>query len=210
LSHSDRHPMGTMGTGRIEALCDGVFAIIMTLLVFDIKLPNVAPAQLPSAIIDLWPSFVGYAVSFVLLGIYWLGHRAQYQYILHADQNLHWLNILFFAFSGLIPFSTGLVALYHDQWLAVALYGLNLILIGVSLYLHWQYAIHHPRLVTDELTPTVARFGSLRCLLAPFCYLIAVLLGLLNPLVSLVLFALVPVLYIVPPLQRLWLRFAQR
>ena len=209
MSDHDPHPVGTMGTGRIEALSDGVFAIIMTLLVFDIGIPSVPPQELPAAMVSLWPNFIGYAVSFVLLGIYWAGHRAQYNYILHVDSNLQWLSLLFFAVSGLVPFSTGLVSRYPDQWLAVAFYGMNLVLIGVALYLHWLYAIHHPQLVADDLTPFVRRFAAQRCLLAPACYLVAIVLGLANPLISLLVFALVPVLYIVPAFQRLWLRLAR-
>ena len=210
MSDHEIHPVGTMGTGRIEALSDGVFAIIMTLLVFDIKLPDVPPQELASAILLLWPSFLGYGISFVLLGIYWIGHRAQFQFIQHADQNLHWLNMLFFALSGLIPFSTGLVSGYHDQFLAVALYGLNLSLIGVALYFHWLYATHNTRLVGEALSPVVIRFGTQRCLLAPTGYAIAILMGLISPIVSLILFAVVPIFYIVPWLQRVWLHFAQR
>lgn len=209
MSDHDPHPVGTMGTGRIEALSDGVFAIIMTLLVFEITIPSVPPQDLPAAVISLWPYFIGYAVSFVLLGIYWTGHRAQYNYIVHADTNLHWLNMLFFAFSGLVPFSTGLVSRYPDQWLAVALYGLNLIMIGVALYLHWLYATRHSRLVGDDMTPFVRRFATQRCLLAPACYLVAIVLGLITPFLSLFVFALVPIFYILPAFQRLWLHLAR-
>ena len=210
MSDSQRHPTGTMGTGRIEALCDGVFAIIMTLLVFDIKVPDVDPAQLATGLATLGPRLIGYGVSFVLLGIYWLGHRAQYQYIRHADQNLHWLNMLFFAFSGLIPFTTGLVSQYPAQFLAVAIYGVNLVLIGLALYVHWLYVVRHPRLVKEDLTPMVARYASIRCLLAPACYTVAMGLGFLNPLIALVLYALVPLLYIFPLMQGTWLRLASR
>ena len=210
MSDTGKHPVGTLSTGRIEALSDGVFAIIMTLLVFDIKLPEVPPAELTTALISLWPSYLGYFISFVLLGIYWIGHRAQFQFIQRADQNLHWLNMLFFALSGLIPFSTGLVSSYHDQYLAVALYGLNLSLIGIALYFHWLYATHNKDLVGDALSPMVIRFGTQRCLLAPAGYAIAIVLGLISPIISLILFAVVPIFYIVPYLTRVWLHLAQR
>ena len=210
MNETKSHPTARLGTGRIEALCDGVFAIIMTLLVFDIKLPQVPPDELLTSILMLWPSFIGYAISFVLLGIYWVGHRAQFQFILYADQNLHWLNMLFFAMCGLTPFSTGLLSQYHDQWLAVALYGLNLSLIGIALYLHWLYATRHTSIVGDDISPVVVRYGSQRCLLAPIGYTIAVLLGLISPIISLVVFGVVPLVYIVPSITRAWLKFAQR
>jgi uncharacterized membrane protein len=210
MSDKQPHPVGTMGTGRIEALSDGVFAIIMTLLVFEITIPSVPPQELPAALISLWPYFVGYAISFVLLGIYWTGHRAQYIYILHADTNLHWLNMLFFSLCGLVPFSTGLVSRYPEQPLSVVFYGLNLALIGVALYLHWLYATHDSRLVADDLTPLVRRFGAQRCLLAPAIYVVAIAVGLVNPTISLLVYALVPIFYILPSFQRLWLRLARQ
>lgn len=210
MSNARPHPVGTMSPHRIEALSDGVFAIVMTLLVFDITLPDVPPNELPAALVSLWPNFLGYGISFVLLGIYWVGHRNQYNYIRHADQNLHWLNILFFAFAALVPFSTGLVSRYPGQQLAISIYGLNLILIGVSLYFHWRYATHHRQLVDEDIPQAVVRLGTQRCLLAPAGYLVAVAVGLVSPLVSLILYATVPLLYIVPSLQRLWAHLAHR
>lgn len=204
MSGKQEHPVGATSTGRIEALCDGVFAIIMTILVFDIKLPQPASERLLTDLPTIWPGFLGYVVSFWVLGVYWLGHHAQYQHIRYANQNLHWLNFLFFAISGLIPFSTGLVTLHHDQWLAVAIYGTNMVLIGVALYLHWLYATRHPILTDESLPPGVVVFGTIRCLFAPIWYAIAIVLGLLNPRISWVLFAFVPIIYTAPPFQGMW------
>src|SRR5262249_46453987 len=82
MQATEGHPVHRTGTQRIEALGDGVFAIVMTLLIFDLKLPEVeAPAALGPALLALWPSFLAFAISFGLLGIYWLGHRAQFQFI---------------------------------------------------------------------------------------------------------------------------------
>jgi uncharacterized membrane protein len=206
---ADANPHNLLPTNRIEALCDGVFAIIMTLLVFDIRLPDSPPDQLAITLRSVWTSFLGYVVSFLLLSIYWMGHRSQYQLIRFADHNLHWLNLLFFALAGMIPFSTGLLAHYNDQWLAVVVYGLNLILIGVALYFHWRYAVGHPELTDGPLPPEVVRFGTIRCLLAPVCYVVAIGVGILDPRISLFAFALVPFLYIIPPLQRMWLHLAR-
>ena len=204
------HPVGTMSTHRIEALADGVFAIVMTLLVFDLRVPEVPAAELPSALIGLWPKFLGYAVSFVLLGIYWIGHRNQYNYIKRADQNFHWLNILFFGMVCLVPFSTGLVSRYPDVWLVVALYGLNLTLIGVCLFFLWTYATYRYHLVDPDLPPPVMRLARQRSLLAPACYVVAIVVGLINPTFSLVIYALVPLLYIFPGLQHFWTYLAHR
>lgn len=198
------HPVGSMSTHRIEALADGVFAIVMTLLVFDLRVPEVAVADLPRALFGLWPKFLGYVVSFVLLGIYWVGHRNQFNFVKRADQNFHWLNILFFGMVCLVPFSTGLVSRYPHTWLVVAVYGLNLIMIGVCLFLIWTYATYRFHLVDQNLPQPVMRLARQRSLLAPACYLVAILVGLINPTYSLFIYALVPLLYIFPGLQHFW------
>jgi len=178
----------------------------MTLLVFDIKLPSVPPERLPAALLELWPSFMGYFISFVLLGIYWLGHRTQFEFIRHADQNLHWINIAFFACSAFIPFSTGLVSHYPRNWLALSIYSLNLIVIGMALYWHWAYAVKHTRLVDDNIPRGIIRYGKQRSLLAPCCYVIAIAMSFITPYLSLAVFILVPILYIVPSIRAFWLR----
>lgn len=196
---------GMMDPGRVAALSDGVFAIVMTLLVFEIKLPE----QSVSILADLYGlrfSLIGYVVSFALLGIYWVGHRAQFHYIRRADQNFHWLNLLFLAFSAVIPFTTRLLSSHPGQPLAIAVYGGNLILIGLSLYLIWTYATRGHRLVDKDLASMVIRFGTLRCLLAPAGYVVAIAASFIDPAISLIVFVIVPVLYILPGLHRMWVR----
>jgi uncharacterized membrane protein len=199
-----------MSSTRIEALADGVFAIVMTLLVFDLRLPEVPLEELPAALIALWPKFLGYAVSFLLLGIYWIGHRNQFNFIRRADQNFHWLNIFFFGVVCLVPFSTGLLSRYPDAVLAIAIYGLNLISIGVALFFIWTYATYRGHLVDGDLPPAVVRLGKQRSLLAPACYIVAILAGFINPRISLVIYALVPLIYIFPGLQHFWTYLAHR
>ena len=203
-------PIGAMSTHRVEALADGVFAIIMTLLVFDIRVPEVPPDQLPAALLELVPNLEGYLISFVLLGIYWIGHRNQFNFIRRADRNLHWLNILFFGLAGLVPFSTGLVARYPSELLVETIYGLNLMAIGLALFLHWSYATRNFRLVDPGMSRAAIRLGKQRSLLAPACYGVAILLGLINPRLSLVVYALVPILYIFPGVQKFWHHLAHR
>ena len=203
-------PVGSMSTHRIEALADGVFAIVMTLLVFDLRVPEGPAAELPATLIALWPKFLGYAISFVLLGIYWVGHRNQFNFIKRADQNFHWLNILFFGAVCLVPFSTGLVSRYPGEWLVIAIYGANLILIGVCLFLLWTYATYRYHLVDPDLPQPVMRLARQRTLLAPAFYVVAIVVGLINPRFSLIIFALVPLLYIFPGLQHFWTYLAHR
>lgn len=192
-------------TSRIEALTDGVFAIVMTLMVFDIRVPLEAPDGLGRAVAELWPKFFAYAVSFVQLGIYWAGHRSQYNFIRREDHALRWISLLFLAIVALVPFSTQLLGNYLDHRLALALYAANFIALSLVLCWHWLHATGDRRLVPRELEPAVISTGVRRCLTAPLLYGVALALSLVSPVVTLVLYAVVPAVYVFPTLiDRLW------
>lgn len=129
-----------LGRNRVEALTDGVFAVAMTLLVLDIKVPELAQelasAELPYRLLALWPKFLSYAISFVILGVYWVGHHLQLSFIRSADRPLLWINILFLLWVALVPFSTALLSEYTKNRLAIAVYAGNMIAIGLTLALH--------------------------------------------------------------------------
>jgi uncharacterized membrane protein len=191
-----------LGRNRIEALTDGVFAVAMTLLVLDIKVPeleqSLSSAELPFRLLALWPKFLTYAISFVILGVYWVGHHMQLSFIRSADRPLLWINILFLLWVALVPFSTALLSEYTKHRLAIAVYGANLIAIGLTLALHWRYATAGTRHVDPNTHPGLVRAAMARTLMGPLLYLIAIALSFLSTEFSLVMYALVPILYILP------------
>lgn len=195
-------------TGRIEALSDGVFAVAMTLLVFDIKAPSVPVEQLPGAILALWPNFFCYVVSFALLGVYWSGQVAQFEFIRKVDQVYTWLTIGFLALVVLLPFSASLLSKNPSIVLSIAVYGANLIILGIMLFLLWARASNGHRLIDPDVPAGIVRFAKWRCLLPVGCYLVAILASLVHPLISLAIFALIPTLYILPAFQWYWLKLA--
>ena len=191
-----------LGRNRIEALTDGVFAVAMTLLVLDIKVPeleqSLSSGELPFRLLALWPKFLTYAISFVILGVYWVGHHMQLSFIRSADRPLLWINILFLLWVALVPFSTALLSEYTKHRLAIAVYGANLIAIGLTLALHWRYATAGTRHVDPNTHPGLVRAAMARTLMGPLLYLIAIALSFLSTELSLVMYALVPILYILP------------
>jgi uncharacterized membrane protein len=191
-----------LSRNRIEALTDGVFAVAMTLLVLDIKVPELdlplATAELPLKLLALWPKFLSYLISFVILGVYWVGHHIQLSFIRRADRPLLWINILFLLWVALVPFSTALLGEYAKIRIAIAIYGANLIAIGLTLALHWWYATNEARHVDPDIHPRLVRGGMKRTLMAPLIYLIAIALSFVRAELSLILYALVPILYILP------------
>ena len=129
---------------RIGALSDGLFAIAMTLIVLEIRVPEL---EHPATDADLWaalgtlvPRFVTYALSFLTLGIFWNGQQTQLSYMERGNRDLAWLELLFLAIIALFPFTTSLLAENIDLRLALGLYWLNIFLAGSALYAIWLYA----------------------------------------------------------------------
>jgi len=206
---SGAHRTGTGGglsTSRLEALVDGVFAVAMTLLVLNLTVPP-EPAGLSSAALtrhliqDLGErrfTALTYAISFVIAGVYWVGHHNQFPLIRRADRVLLWITILFLMGVTGIPFSTALLGTYPGQQIAVVLYGANLIVIGLVLAGQWWYATSNHRLTDADLDPLLVRRAMRRILTGPLAYLLAIGLSFKSPALSLVIYALVPLLYILP------------
>lgn len=195
------------GTQRLLALTDGVFSIVMTLMVFNIALPKERPGDdLGRDLLALWPSFVAYGISFGLVGIYWSAHHSIFGFIRRTSHELIWFNIVFLAVVSLIPFSTTLVSTHHADRVALAVYGGNLVLIGLSLLPLWLHATRRRRLVDPALPASVVGYGVSRILGGTAGYTVATACSFLSPPAALVLFALVPLPYLVPSMTRRWLR----
>ncbi len=193
---------GGLSTSRIEALTDGVFAVVMTLLVLDLKVPATlgpeAAGELPGKLLELWPKLLSFTLSFVIASIYWVGHHNQFHFIRRTDRVLLWLNLLFMLCVALIPFSSGLLGDYPGQQIAVVVYGINLICVGCVLYGHWWYATAADGLVDRDIDPHVVRVAKQRILIAPAAYTLAIILSFFGTTLSLAIYLLVPVLYIAP------------
>ena len=193
------------GINRLEALTDGVFSIVMTLLVFNIQLPKDATINnLRQELLDLWPSFVAYAISFGMAGIYWSANHNMCRFIRRSSHELVWLTIFFLATVSLLPFSTGLLSRFHDQVTALVFYGVNLELIGLSLFWIWCHSVRSRRLTDPNLPVEVIRFGRSRIVAGIVGYAIATGLAFWNTTASLTTFLVIPLLYILPTVQKLW------
>lgn len=191
-----------MSTGRIEAFSDGVFAIVITLLILEIQVPHLDPsggsAALGLALINLWPKFASFVVSFIVVGVYWVGHHNAFHQIRHSDRALIWINNFFLLSVVFIPFPTALVGTYIDSHVAVVFYGAVLVVTGATLSLLWWYASHDHRLVAHDLDPRVIRFANRLIWTQPLCYVVAIAISFISIPVTLAIYLLVPLLYVVP------------
>ncbi|NQS89964.1 DUF1211 domain-containing protein [Patescibacteria group bacterium] len=177
--------MPLLSTRRMEALTDGVFAIAMTLLVLDFKVPTIPEGStvnaLPRLILGLWPNFFNYVQSFILLAIFWIVHHRQYHYIKFVDQGLLWLNILGLMFIVLIPFSTSLIAQHGDVQIGALIFECNLLAIGCLFYMQWWYVTGKHHLLDCDLSAEAILLIKKRNLVVPIVSLLAIGLSFLTP-----------------------------
>ncbi|HEY7044287.1 MAG TPA: TMEM175 family protein [Nocardioidaceae bacterium] len=143
---STAHSETTETTTRLEAFSDGVFAIAITLLVLELRVPEVEPGQLWSALWDEWPQFAAYFTSFLIIGIMWVNHHSMFRQIGRADRPLIFLNLLLLLWMAMLPFPTELVARYLDEGgsnahVAAAVYSANLTLAAIAFSMLWWHAV---------------------------------------------------------------------
>jgi uncharacterized membrane protein len=181
---------------RVLALSDGVFAIISTLLVLEIQVPELTQGHsLNEALAELRPSLVAFVISFVLAGMYWVGHRDLFALIRRTDRGLVWLNILYLLPLCLLPFAAGMLGRYDQEPVALRIYGLLLVAIAVMRVVMWLYATSRPHLLWQRLDDRQRRAGLALGMFPGLVYLLAFLVAKIAPGVSLLIYAGLPVLY---------------
>ncbi|MGC4041399.1 MAG: TMEM175 family protein [Flavobacterium sp.] len=185
--------------GRIEALSDGVFAIALTLLVLEIKVPEVhvqSEAELWEILKELAPKFSSYFLSFMTMGIFWTGQALQLSHIEKYDRNLNWNSLFFLLFVSLLPFTTAFLGEYTHFKTAIGIYWVNIFLLGLLLLLHWKYAVRKGfvNLEGNELE-TVGKAVTNRIIIAQALYLFGALLCFINPYLSIGFIILVQLNY---------------
>ena len=136
--------MVTLGKSRIEALSDGVFAIAITLLVLELKVPEVmehhSDHDMLEALLDLKWEFATYVITFLIAGAFWYLHHLTFHFIKHVDGFLIWTNLVFLMFISLLPFSAGLMSHLFVHPVSQFFYFGNQLAIALLLNVHWQYA----------------------------------------------------------------------
>ncbi|MEN3292228.1 MAG: potassium channel family protein [Burkholderiales bacterium] len=170
------------GTARLEAFSDAIFAIAATLLVIDIKVPPGlhTPDRLLDALIRLWPNYLGYAISFLYLGVYWSHHFHLFSLFRRTDHIFLKVNAIFLMLISFLPFPTALLSEYllapvETQRIAVLAYTASLALTGAMFFIIWLYAKHGRRLIDADLDTEVIRYNTRRYALAPLGYTVSFL-----------------------------------
>jgi len=193
-----------MTTHRIEALTDGIYAIAMTLLVLNLALPEVGTDQavpLQDALFGQAHKFFNYALSFILLAIFWIVHHDQFHFIKRTDRIHLWINIFCLMFVVLVPFSTSLTGDYQNETIAKLFFDSNLFILGIFNSLNWAYATKGYRLVDRSLDPRRIAIGKRRGAVTPIVALMAMGVSVITPQWSSCAYLLIPVLLAHPRLR---------
>ena len=189
----------------MEAFSDGVVAIAITLLVLEITVPPPGTALGPE-LLQLWPSYLAYAVSFVVIGAIWINHHNMFRHIARADSMLLLLNVLHLMLIAFLPFPTAVLAeAFHrgtGEPVATAFYGGTLTAIGIFIVAMWRYAAHGHRLLDTRLTVEEVRQISRRFLAGPLVYAVATVVALVVPWLALLLYLFLNIFYLWPHQKR--------
>ena len=184
-------------TARIEALCDGIFAIAMTLLVVSFGEVGqwgkaMSEEQLRKLVFSLLPDFIYYLQSFIILGAFWIEHHHQFHYIKHTDIRLLFINIFAFIFVAIIPLSTMIVGDYGHTRIAALLFEANLLLAGLCFYIHWRYASSRRGMLDPDVDKKTIQFYNRKNLVVPIVSVIAILLTFMSSQVGSSIYFTVP------------------
>jgi uncharacterized membrane protein len=184
---------------RLILFSDAVFAIAITLLVIEIKIPEIHEKPITDNAVlhklaELIPKFVGFLVSFLLIGQYWIVHHRMFSFVINFTDRLIWLNILFLFAIALMPFSTGFYSEYVLRGVVtpVIFYTANIALLGLANFLMWRYLSNQKNNLTENLTPALAKYFSLRALTVPTIFVIFSFVYLYNPTIAFFIPMLIP------------------
>ena len=196
-------------TGRLEAFSDGVFAVAITLLVLNIKIPGIdlPSSQLPDdtnlwqALLNEWPMLAAYATSFATIGVMWLNHHRLYVHIKHTNTVLMLLNLLLLLVIVFIPVPTALLAEYilkPGQHAAAIVYSGTFFAMSCCYNIFWRYASYHNRLLGKNVDSYAVAAINRQFMFGPISYLIVLGIAFINTPVTVILQFLLALYFALP------------
>jgi uncharacterized membrane protein len=187
---------------RLAALSDGIFAVAMTLLVLDIHAPTSEAVHgehdLWRVLVALSPRLLMYGMSFMTLGIFWVGQQTQLNHLERSDRSLTWIHLAFLAVVCLVPFTTSFLAEFMRYRVALLVYWANIFLLGMTLYLSWLCALDLG-VVKSDLPANVTKAIKGRIVVAQALYAVAALLCVVSTYWSIGFIVLLQLYYAVAP-----------
>ena len=209
LENETRKASTTMPTARLEMFSDGVFAIAITLLILEIKIPKhedlIGSGGLFNYLVHLWPSYLSYILSFILVGIYWANHHWLFSFVEKTDHYFNLLNILFLMTVAFMPFSSAILGDFvsdpENRNAAVFAYSFGLLIPVPPVLAVYLYATYNHRLVNPKLSKKFISSGTYK-LIGSLCFSsLAVGFSFSYPWVSLSIIVLILLVFLMPPAQ---------
>ena len=180
------------GMGRILALSDGVFAIAITLLILEIAVPaTTGDTGLPKVLLGLWPRYLAYVLSFVVIARFWVTHHLAFRLIARYDAALVWLNLLLLMLVAFLPFPTAVLGEHNSSPAAAVLYGAAVTLAGMASAAYWWYASGRGRLLRPDVGRARVRALRARGLAGPVLFALTLPIAAFAPYAAEVLWILV-------------------
>jgi uncharacterized membrane protein len=191
-----------MSTGRIQAFSDGVFSIVMTLLVLEIHVPYVTgpnvSVELAHDLSAMMPKFFSYALSFGIVCIWWVAHHHLYDVLRKSDRGLLWFNSLFLFWLAFVPFPTAMLGDYPKERIAVICYGAVMMFAGFSFSWMRYYAFFIGELTYTDIDRDLLKRAMIKSAFNPILHLSAVMLAFVSTTLAITLYAIIPMLFFVP------------
>lgn len=185
-------------TSRIEAFSDGVIAIIITVMVFDLKLQEIPTDKtIWTALIKITPKFISYAISFMMLAIMWVNHHQLFHQIKHTDSKLLWYSIHLLFWMSIVPFGTNFIGANPLLWQASFFYGIIFFMSALSFTLLRNYVIKE-NLLHESINKQAHIKIRNKNRVALVIYLLSALVSFVSVYISFILFMIVPTMYFIP------------
>lgn len=187
-----------MTKNRLEAFSDGVFAIVITLLIIEVRVPIVEKVQLNHALIELVPKILSFILSFIIVGSYWVAHHTMMQFLEKVNRSVLWFNLFTLLTVAFIPFPTALLGEYPYEKTPVILYGISLSLVNITGTIFWRFITYKKRFVKHNLSNSFSNFVTLIHLLPVLFYMLSIVFSFISITISYIIYLLVPLFFILP------------
>jgi len=196
----------SISTHRLEAFSDGVFAIAITLLILEIKVPGhdmLDHESLSRYLLRIWPKYFAYVMSFIAIGIYWSNHHYIFKLYTKTNHIFNLMNVIFLMAIAFLPFPTAVFGDYimddMQRKSAVTFYAIGIYLPALVWLLMWWYAIYERRLIDHRLSDSFIQYLTRQYIFSNFIYIVAIIVSLYNSTISIFINIGLTALYLLPP-----------
>ena len=191
---TDEHRLFAFTVERVVFFSDAVFAIAITLLAFNLRLPDLPPGQTNASLLDaigaLAPAFFAFVLSFLVIAAFWVGHYRTFRYVVDIDGRLLAINFAFLFCIAILPFPTSIIATQGDLASATIVYAAFGVATGTMSTLLWVYPSRIGHLVAPSVTPQIARYITYRAAVFPVVFALSIPVALLAPAAAWILWFL--------------------